>query len=85
MQHHYDNIFYNSFKHLSFRKKAARQGCFFLRESRDENPRVRYRVALSQRSEKEHRGTAISLRGGISEAVANPQRRCRFSVFRSCP
>lgn len=29
MQHHYDNIFYNSFKYLSFRKKAAPVGCFF--------------------------------------------------------
>ena len=29
--------------------------------------------------------TAISLRDGISVAVAKPWRRCRFSVFRYCP
>lgn len=29
MQHHYDNIFYNSFKYLSFRKKAALKAAFF--------------------------------------------------------
>lgn len=41
--------------------------------------------SLSGNCETEHGGTALSLRGGISEAVANPRRRCRVSVFRSCP
>lgn len=27
MQHHYDNIFYNSFKYLSFRKKKSCKSC----------------------------------------------------------
>lgn len=40
---------------------------------------------LISNGEKEHGGTAKSLRGGISVAVANPRRRCRASVFRSCP
>lgn len=31
--------------------KSSPPGLLFLRESRDENPRVRYRAALSQRSE----------------------------------
>lgn len=38
MQHHYDNIFYNSFKYLSFRKKAALKAAFLHPERRDENP-----------------------------------------------
>lgn len=42
------------------------------------------KVLIRQRRKRTWR-TAISLRGGISEAVANPRRRCRFSVFRSYP
>lgn len=43
------------------------------------------KIPYQATAKKEHGGTAISLRGGISEAVANPRRRCQFSVFRSCP
>ena len=40
MQHHYDNIFYNSFKYLSFRKKkelqVARLAALFAWKAADE-------------------------------------------------
>lgn len=43
------------------------------------------KVLIRQRRKKNTEERQKSLRGGISEAVANPRRRCRFSVFRSCP